>query len=473
MWNYYAESNICYVYMADVQDSEAGWDQRFRKSEWFTRGWTLQELIAPVYVEFYAEDWSPIGTKIERHEEIADITKIDLTVLVRTNEIDLFSAAEKLSWVAHRNVTREEDEAYSLFGLFEVNMPLLYGEGRERAFIRLQEAIYNSTADHTLFLFRHSLYHIDQPLLADSPARFCERIECTLCLLSGLQTVQCLPSDILYTNIMASERWKTQAHEQIMTTVTPVRNEMSTTLPLLDYQDVSNKLLLFNHNESHAGVTHVAVLNHSLSKNIKGALCLLLSRGAGIEVFTRVQRFPVLLPHLGELASRLQKTKILICPCASNSTQHDRVDTTFSVNSDSFFVQEWSAIGSIKHSILPVNGKTTELEVQTSESGNSKRSAQVSCQIAASQNPTLKISLQLIRINKAWSIKEVAEMKKSIRPRIQHKLFRSSYLADRCSLSLSGGKRLSLGLRRLSAVCRARSGTSVSQYRYQIVVRYM
>jgi hypothetical protein len=473
MWNYYAESNICYVYMADVQDSEAGWNQRFRKSEWFTRGWTLQELIAPVCVEFYAEDWAPIGTKIERHEEIADITKIDLTVLIQTQEIDLLSAAEKLSWVAHRKVTREEDEAYSLLGLFEVNMPLLYGEGRERAFIRLQEAIYNSTADHTLFLFRHSLHHNDQPLLADSPTRFCDRIECTMCLSSGLQTVQCLPSDIRYTNIIASERWKTQAHEQIMTTVTPLRNEMSTTLPLLDYRDVSSKLILFNNNDSHAGVTHVAVLNHTLAKQkyMKGALCLLLRRGASPEAFHRVQCFPALLPYLGELASGLQKTRVLICPGARNSTQHHRVDTTFCFKGDSFLVQEWSAKGSIQDSILPVNGKTTEFEVWTSESGNSKRSAQVLCQIADSQNPILKISLQLTRINKVWSIKEVAEIKEAIRPRKQQTLFRLSHLADRCSLPLSGGKRLSVGLRRLPAVCR--TDNSVSQYRYQIVVKYL
>ncbi|KFY07331.1 hypothetical protein V492_07237 [Pseudogymnoascus sp. VKM F-4246] len=353
MWNYYAESNICYVYMADIQDSKAGWDQRFSKSEWFTRGWTVQELIAPVCVEFYAGDWAPIGTKLERHEEIADITKIDVTVLVRTHGIDLFSAAEKLSWVAHRNVTREEDEAYSLLGLFEVNMPLLYGEGRERAFIRLQETIYNSTADHTLFLFRHSLYHNNQPLLADSPTRFCDRIECTLCLSSGLQTVQCLPSDIVYTDILASERWYTQAHEQIMTTVTPLRNEMSTTLPLLDYREVSDKLILFNNNESHATVTHVAVLNHSLRKYMKGALCLLLRRRASLESFHRVQCLPALLPQLGELASRLHKTKMLICPGPNNLAQHDCVDTIFSVDSDLFVVQEWSAEGSIQHSILP------------------------------------------------------------------------------------------------------------------------
>lgn len=470
MWNYYAESNICYVYMADIQDSEAGWDQRFSKSEWFTRGWTLQELIAPVCVEFYAEDWAPIGTKLERHEEIADITKIDLTVLVRTHEIDHFSAAEKLSWAAHRKVTREEDEAYSLLGLFEVNMPLLYGEGRERAFIRLQETIYNSTTDHTLFLFRHSLHHNDQPLLADSPTRFCDRIECTLCMSSGLQTVQCLPSDIVYTDILASERWYTQAHERITTTVTPLRNEMSTTLPLLDYREISDKLIHFNNSESHAHarVTHVAVLNHSLRKYMKGALCLLLCRGASLECFRRVQCLPVLLPHLGELASRLQKTKMLICPGLDNSTQHGRVDTIFSVGGDLFVVREWGAQGSIQHSVLRAHGKDVEFEVQT----NSRHSAQVSCRIANIQNPALKISVQLIRINKAWSIKEVAEeIKEAIRPRRKHTLFRSSHLADRCSLPLSGGKRLSVGLRRLPAVCRARSGSSVSQYRYQIVVR--
>jgi hypothetical protein len=101
MWNYYAESNICYVYMADVPNSEAGWAQGFPKSEWFTRGWTLQELIAPICVEFYAKDWAPIGTKLERHKEIVDIIAINPEALVRTQEIDLFSTAERLSWAAH------------------------------------------------------------------------------------------------------------------------------------------------------------------------------------------------------------------------------------------------------------------------------------------------------------------------------------------------------------------------------------
>jgi hypothetical protein len=229
----------------DVHDSEAGWGQRFRESEWFTRGWTLQELIAPVCVEFYAEDWASIETKAERYEEIANRTKIDSTVLIRTQEIDLFSVAEKFPWVAHRHVTREEDEAYSLLGLFEVNMPLLYGEGRERAFIRLQEVIFNSKADHTLFLFRHSLHINDQPLLVDSPTRFCDRIKCTLCQSTDLQTVKCLPFNVRYTNIIASDSWKTQAHEQIMRTITPLRNEMSTTLPLINYPEVAQQVDVF------------------------------------------------------------------------------------------------------------------------------------------------------------------------------------------------------------------------------------
>ncbi|KAF1838200.1 HET-domain-containing protein [Decorospora gaudefroyi] len=122
MWRYYAESNVCYVYLADVPDSEAGWGPIFAKSVWFTRGWTLQELLAPVYVEFYAENWDALGTKFERYKQIATITSIDPDAIVRVQALDLFSTAERLSWASYRNVTREEDESYSLLGLFDMNM---------------------------------------------------------------------------------------------------------------------------------------------------------------------------------------------------------------------------------------------------------------------------------------------------------------------------------------------------------------
>jgi hypothetical protein len=142
-------------------------------------------------------------------------------------------------------------------------MPLPYGEGRVRAFIRLQEAIYNSTANHSIFLFHYSLHKDNQPLMADSPTRFCERDDCNPCSSGG---TQCLPLGIRYTNIVASERWSTQAHEQIMATVTTLRNEMSTVLPLLDYPDISKKLDYLNTDKLPTRITHVAVLNHTLDK---------------------------------------------------------------------------------------------------------------------------------------------------------------------------------------------------------------
>ncbi|KAF2492952.1 HET-domain-containing protein [Lophium mytilinum] len=434
MWNYYAQSNICYVYMADVPNSEVGWGESFHRSEWFTRGWTLQELLAPTCVEFYTEDWAPIGTKFERHKEIAEITRIDPDILVRTQDIDLFSAAQRLSWAAHRKVTREEDEAYSLLGLFDVNMPLLYGEGREKAFIRLQEAIYNSTADHTLFLFRYSAHQDDQPLLADSPTRFCERQDCTSCV---ADVVQCLPSNERYTDFIASTRWYHQAHEQIMTTVTSLRNEISTTLLLLDYHVVADKLKFFDEHDrqSLVRVTHVVVLNHALEKYENGALCLLLRRGPSLEAFRRIKAFPAYLPHLGDFASVMQKTKILICPGPGTLGQNNCANTIFSV-ADSFLVQTWSAKGGITHSILPVPGQqNTDFEVQTDvrtrNYKNPNLAAAVSCLIVDPSDSSSVFSVRLICTDKTWSIREVSETKEGKRPRKKRVVLPSTGFADR------------------------------------------
>lgn len=264
MWQYYAHSNVCYVYMADVPDAAAGWGKMLAKSEWFSRGWTLQELIAPIHVEFYAKNREPIGTKFERYKSIAETTSIDWTALVHEQALDLFSVAERLSWAAHRRVTKEEDIANSLWGLLDINLPLLYGEGGKRAFVRLLEAAYNATADHSLFLFRRSPHPEGQPLLPDSPASFCPRRDCTYCFAQG---TQCLPPSVQYTNIIASERWSTQAHEQIMVTYTNFRNEMSTVLPLLEYWEVSKRIKRFENAEAWAGATHVAVLNHILKEH--------------------------------------------------------------------------------------------------------------------------------------------------------------------------------------------------------------
>src|ERR1700712_2105795 len=114
--------------MTDVADRKAGWGRAFRDSRWFTRVWTLQELIAPPLVEFFASDWTAIGTKLERLDEINAVTGIWHSVLECVNPRER-NVAERLSWAAHRKASREEDAAYSLLGLFDINMPMLYGEG--------------------------------------------------------------------------------------------------------------------------------------------------------------------------------------------------------------------------------------------------------------------------------------------------------------------------------------------------------
>lgn len=118
---------------------------------WFSRAWTLQELIAPQRFIFYNRGWSYIEHRSQ--EEIATavsrITRIPLEVIQGVETLYPYSVAEKMSWAAHRSSTRLEDRAYSLLGLFDINMPLLYGEG-DKAFIRLQEEILKETDDHSL-----------------------------------------------------------------------------------------------------------------------------------------------------------------------------------------------------------------------------------------------------------------------------------------------------------------------------------
>jgi hypothetical protein len=180
MWNWYKNANVCYTYLVDVPNEISGWTDAFRNSRWFTRGWTLQELIAPWSVEFYAADWSEIGTKLRRLDEIHEITGIRKSVL-QTSNPENEKVAEILSWAAHRDVTREEDIAYSLMGLFDINMPMLYGEGGTKAFLRLQQAIFRRKPDHSIFLYTYCGLSSPPSLLADNPAQFCRKINCAKC----------------------------------------------------------------------------------------------------------------------------------------------------------------------------------------------------------------------------------------------------------------------------------------------------
>ncbi|RYP37446.1 hypothetical protein DL767_002919 [Monosporascus sp. MG133] len=149
MFRWYRNAEICYAYLSDIS-SASTIHQKLERSRWFTRGWTLQELIAPAEVAFYSMDWDYIGTKSELSASISSVTKIDASFLDSKNLVSA-SVAQKMSWAAHRETSRIEDIAYCLLGIFDVNMPLIYGEGM-KAFQRLQEEIMKSyPMDYSLF----------------------------------------------------------------------------------------------------------------------------------------------------------------------------------------------------------------------------------------------------------------------------------------------------------------------------------
>ncbi|KIM98488.1 hypothetical protein OIDMADRAFT_181845 [Oidiodendron maius Zn] len=170
MYRWYKNATVCYVYLFDVHSKAVANDLSFEKSVWFTRGWTLQELIAPPRVEFYNSAWDKLGTKESLKEILSVITSIDVGVLDGVDP-ESFSIAQRMSWASKRRTTRAEDIAYSLLGLFDINMPMIYGEG-EKAFLRLQEEIMKHSDDHSLFAWTSSDEGY-RGLLAKSPADFC------------------------------------------------------------------------------------------------------------------------------------------------------------------------------------------------------------------------------------------------------------------------------------------------------------
>ena len=145
MFRWYRESAKCYVYLSDVLRSAINtgnltWESAFQKSRWFTRGWTLQELIAPTSVEFYSKKGEVLGDKSTLEQYICKIIGIPAKAL-RGSLLSDFSIAERMSWARGCETTREEDQAYSLLGIFDISMPVTYGERREKALKRLREEI--------------------------------------------------------------------------------------------------------------------------------------------------------------------------------------------------------------------------------------------------------------------------------------------------------------------------------------------
>ncbi|PMD55345.1 beta transducin-like protein HET-D2Y [Hyaloscypha bicolor E] len=154
MFRWYRDATKCYVYLPDVSwpqtdsadGSNGAWKWTFRKSEWFRRGWTLQELIAPASVDFFSKEGELLGNKVSLHQNICEITGIPASAL-QGAPMPNFSVDERMSWAANRETHRQEDMAYSLLGLFGIHLPLIYGEGKEHAFRRLRKEIQNSQTE--------------------------------------------------------------------------------------------------------------------------------------------------------------------------------------------------------------------------------------------------------------------------------------------------------------------------------------
>jgi hypothetical protein len=160
MFRWYQKAARCYVYLSDVltrkrkasdTSTDCTWKSAFRDSEWFTRGWTLQELLAPRSVEFFSRDGTRLGDKGTLKGLIQEITGIPISALEGTS-LSQFRVEERLSWAENRQTSRREDKAYSLLGMFGIHLPLIYGEGTEHAFKRLRQEIQNSqTGEHTIY----------------------------------------------------------------------------------------------------------------------------------------------------------------------------------------------------------------------------------------------------------------------------------------------------------------------------------
>jgi hypothetical protein len=188
MYKWYRKAQLCYAYLNDVEWQQKGdsnlndeFFETLSDSQWWRRGWTLQELIAPTRVHFFSRTWTLIGDKVSLGPAITIITGIDQATL-EGEDIRKVSVARRMFWASQRTTSKVEDLAYCLLGIFDVNMPLLYGEG-EQAFVRLQEEVLKVSDDQSIFAWEDQCSDEDAVLferngtllrgpLARSPAEF-------------------------------------------------------------------------------------------------------------------------------------------------------------------------------------------------------------------------------------------------------------------------------------------------------------
>jgi hypothetical protein len=176
-FTWYKNSYVCYAYLSDVPSKDSYQnallpDSHFRRSLWFTRGWTLQELLAPWQLLFLAQDWTLIG---DRDDRKVQMTLSEITGINDLRDYKSASVTQKMSWVSLRTTTRIEDMAYCMLGIFGVQMPPLYGEGRN-AFRRLQIELLQISDDESIFAWKASPRAITKSpmrgMLAEWPTEF-------------------------------------------------------------------------------------------------------------------------------------------------------------------------------------------------------------------------------------------------------------------------------------------------------------
>ncbi|KIM59684.1 hypothetical protein SCLCIDRAFT_61840, partial [Scleroderma citrinum Foug A] len=178
MYRWYENAQVCYAYLHDVSGSSLSTRVFDKRSEWFSRGWTLQELIAPSNVEFFNKEWKYIGSKRTHACTLEETTGVPERILTDGLYGDRPCVAQIMSWAANRTTTRVEDRAYSLMGLLGVNMPMLYGEGK-KAFHRLQLEIIRTSNDQSIFAWSWDEEVRTGNILADDPSVFrcCSEME--------------------------------------------------------------------------------------------------------------------------------------------------------------------------------------------------------------------------------------------------------------------------------------------------------
>ncbi|KAF9474487.1 hypothetical protein BDN70DRAFT_815594, partial [Pholiota conissans] len=147
MYKWYRDSSVCITYLAQTTHVS-----HIRDDLWFTRGWTLQELLAPPRIKFYGADWLQLIPWEYSDKHVQDAQEeIFAATTITSRELQVFQdqghewkkipISRKMQWTANRQVTREEDTAYSMMGIFDVSISIAYGEGAQRAFFRLVRQI--------------------------------------------------------------------------------------------------------------------------------------------------------------------------------------------------------------------------------------------------------------------------------------------------------------------------------------------